>query len=245
MSIGEMPDMNAEHDRIDKIVARIKLDPETAQRLNRELDAWSNKHQVGDSHVLAGIARRMLWQGKTLKEAVEEMYQQMVRERRHAYGDDLYEQMEAEGKFEPWQRWRKADTTLWKREWPEVDLYRVGRDSFNIRSIRNRRFVYNDTSGEVVFGSNNISSSSHSEEWFHSGATGKINDCTRGWIGFSGNYKNGIIHFAPPESYSSGYDTIQMFLLHGATDKTFVRGFAGLPEVTIAEALSGKLKPVL
>lgn len=119
----------------------------------------------------------------------------------------------------------------------KIELLHIGRDNFNIRTIRNRRFSYNSRSGELVLGSNNIGTSSHSQEWFDSGAQGDINDCVRGWIGFGGNYPNGIIHFAPPEQFDSGYDTLAMFMKHGATNETIVRGFANQGVMTIGEAI--------
>jgi len=121
-----------------------------------------------------------------------------------------------------------------------IELLHIGRDNFNIRTIKNRRFTYNDRTGELVLGSNNINISSHSQEWLDSGAQGEINDAVRGWIGFGGNYKDGIIHFAPPEQFHSGYDTLAMFLKHGATKETIVRGFANQGEMTIGEAILGE-----
>lgn len=122
-----------------------------------------------------------------------------------------------------------------------TSLFRQG-DSFSVRGSRNRRFVYNSRTGELLLGGSSVSRSSHEREWMESGAQGRFDDCVRGWIGWGGSYKEGIIHFAPPISsgeFNDGYEAVQMFLRHGATGSTVLRGFMGMGESTIDEKMSG------
>lgn len=115
------------------------------------------------------------------------------------------------------------------------------RDGFSVRGINNRRFMYNHRTYEILFGGSDIGISSHAEEWHDSGAKGQYDDCVRGWIGWGGRYRNGVIHFAPPITsgeFDAGYDALQMFKRHGATGKTMVRNFMGMGEKMVDDILN-------
>jgi hypothetical protein len=113
-------------------------------------------------------------------------------------------------------------------------------DNFSIRGINNRRFMFYPKSHEVMFGGSDISRSSHAEEWYDLGATGKFDDAVRGWIGYGGRYKHGIIHFAPEitgSDFNDGFDTLEMFFGHGASKETVVRNFGKRGEEPLGDIL--------
>jgi len=111
-------------------------------------------------------------------------------------------------------------------------------DGFNVRGINNRRFMYNPKTSEILFGGSDVGRSSHAQEWYDAGAKGNFDDCVRGWIGYGGKYKDGIIHFAPEVTssrFSEGYDALDMFRRHGAAGKTIVRNFVKMIEQPMDE----------
>lgn len=114
-----------------------------------------------------------------------------------------------------------------------VELFRGHPPKFPlINGSYNRRFMYHPKTGEFIFGGGDIANSSHAHEHGESGATGEFDDFVRGWIGFGGSYRNGIIHFAPgyksteiedPRAFNDLFDTLEVFLANGATKKTILR----------------------
>ena len=72
---------------------------------------------------------------------------------------------------------------------------------------------------------------SHAAEHEETGTATSFDRFVRGWVGNGGEYKDGIIHFAPPvyvqnpHQFDLAYATLQMFASNGATEKTIVRGF--------------------
>jgi len=121
-----------------------------------------------------------------------------------------------------------------------VVLLDTRRDRFSVNRINNRRFMFNPKTHEIVFGGNDISRSSHAEEWHDAGAKGDYDDAVRGWIGYGGRYKHGVIHFAPPitgSSFNEGFDALEMFFKHGATEKTIVRSFGKRGEEPLGDIL--------
>lgn len=113
---------------------------------------------------------------------------------------------------------------------------------FNFSSVDNRRFIYDPVSRRFVIGQLLPKSksvySSHSEEWFEATGSNQYFDrCVRGWFGTGGNYRNGIIHFAPPVNpYDDAvYACIKAFIASGATANTKLRGAPGSNEVTLGK----------
>lgn len=128
-------------------------------------------------------------------------------------------------------------------------IIRTRLENINILQIKNRRFMYNIQSGILILGNEaygkNIRSS-HSKEFYTSGAEGCFDDYMRGWIGTSKNYPDGIFHFAPAVSksqFDKGVDTLQMLMtLDGVNHNTIIRGFCDLPEIKIKELLPVSFK---
>jgi len=119
---------------------------------------------------------------------------------------------------------------------------------YDIHNIRNQRFMYNPKTAEMVLGTGNIDVSSHAEELEKSGARGDYDDFIRGWIGTSKQYKDAIIHFAPPllrKSFSESpalFDramkTLEHFIRNGANSNTILRNI-----ITAGEGRLGNLFP--
>ncbi len=117
-----------------------------------------------------------------------------------------------------------------------IDTYN---QKFDFLSIKNRRFVYCNKTGELVFGGNDIDYSSHSQEHYDLGVKSHIDNCARGWIGTGKDYPDGIIHFAPAYTsdiikesklFDEAFDTLSMFQKNGANQNTIVRGFGSLKQ---------------
>jgi hypothetical protein len=118
-------------------------------------------------------------------------------------------------------------------------------DGFSVKGINNRRFMYNPKTSEILFSGSNIDKSSHAQEWYDVKVKGNFDDCVRGWIGWGGSYRNGVIHFAPPivgANINTGFDALLMFKRHGASDKTIVRGFGERREQSMEEVLNPSQK---
>ena len=115
-----------------------------------------------------------------------------------------------------------------------VLLIDTRRASFDVRAIKNRRFLYEPQTKTLILGyqyrGKNLISS-HAEEHADSGAKEPFDRFIRGWIGTGRDYKNGVIHFAPnidgqnPEQFDRTYSTLEMFRENNANGKTVVRGF--------------------
>jgi len=118
--------------------------------------------------------------------------------------------------------------------------------SFTINDIRNRRFMFSPDTGELILGRQYKGSklyASHAAEHEETGTATPFDSFVRGWVGNGGEYKDGIIHFAPPvyvqdpQQFDRAYSTLQMFASNGATDKTIVRGFGPVWEQPLEEIL--------
>lgn len=106
--------------------------------------------------------------------------------------------------------------------------------SFTIIDIRNRRFMFSPETGELILGRQYKGTklyASHAAEHEETGTATPFDSFVRGWVGNGREYKDGIIHFAPPvyiqdpQQFDQAYATLQMFASNGATGKTIVRGF--------------------
>lgn len=117
------------------------------------------------------------------------------------------------------------DPSIWRRRFP-----------FN--ELGNRRFMYNPDSDQMILGGAKRRGQfgSHAED-FHA-ATGSNQGYDdfymRGWVGKGGQFRNGVIHFAPPLSkkwlsnpdfFTDAYKCLDFFLHSGATPATVLRGF--------------------
>lgn len=139
-----------------------------------------------------------------------------------------------------------------QREQPDnlqSDKAFVADGSFDIKDVGNRRFLYNQKTGQLVLGrrdpvTKSGLSGSHAEDFHDSGADGNFDDYVRGWVGNSRS--NAIIHFAPPvtkeimRSYPAYADSaigvIQRFIQAGANGKTILRNFNGIHEDKLANS---------
>lgn len=145
----------------------------------------------------------------------------------------------------------------------QVELYRGAPPEFPlINGNYNRRFMYCPRTGELILGGNDVAQSSHAHEHGLSGAEAPYDDFVRGWVGFGGGYRYGVLHFAPPfrledvediAVFDRLYDTLLAFAANGASPKMVLRGAATDPNevrwgdaypdmfVTETEAKSEKL----
>ena len=102
---------------------------------------------------------------------------------------------------------------------------------FDFSSVDNRRFIFDPVSRRFVIGAQLPKSrslvGSHAEDWFDAtGSNRNFDRCIRGWIGTGGNYRNGVIHFAPPAAHNlNTLDCLSTLAKCGATKKTILRGF--------------------
>ncbi len=109
-------------------------------------------------------------------------------------------------------------------------------ECFQMRHIRNRRFMYDPKSQTLVLGKQYRQSkkviSSHAEELAAAGFTAGYDGFVRGWIGTGKQDPSGVIHFAPHiltenlALFDRAYDTLLMFAENGAAAQTCVRGFS-------------------
>ena len=137
----------------------------------------------------------------------------------------------------------------------DVMLIDTKRQIIDMLDITNRRFMYHPKSGELILGvqyKDEIWSTSHAGEHGDSGSRQPFDEFVRGWVGCSGVYNNGIIHFAPPihtefiNQFEDGYSTIKMFLNNGANGETKIRGFGTQSEFKIKKIFKVKKEePVL
>lgn len=143
---------------------------------------------------------------------------------------------------------RGADETT-----PEV----VSPGAFSLKSVKNRRFMFQPSTRVLVLGGNDIGTSSHSTDFADAHAPGNFG----GWIGTGGRYKAGIVHFAPGFSVATAHayaavrhvvdrgdddaaddfiKTLEFFVSHGGSKQTAVRGLmldADTPfETTVAKS---------
>lgn len=126
----------------------------------------------------------------------------------------------------------------------------LAKEQIDLTQIINRRFMYHPD-GWLILGCDNVVSRkellySHAQEYHE--AT-KICDLpgfdsfVRGWIGVGGEYKDGIVHFAPHiisdniELFEKAFDFIEVVLAHGFTRKAILRGFPGAWEQPICNII--------
>lgn len=120
---------------------------------------------------------------------------------------------------------------------------------FNVLDKVNRRFMYNPDTGTLVLGDSDIGGakvvSSHANEFDVSGAQGNFDDYIRGWVGAGGDYKNGVIHFAPIITAEMYNDiklkekvllSVEFFIKHGANKKTILRGVIDRGDVELGKS---------
>lgn len=130
-----------------------------------------------------------------------------------------------------------------------VDLNRTQVD---LMLIENRRFMYHPN-GLLILGAEDFLiqkgsklAKSHAEEYHEACALYALppyDDFVRGWIGVGGNYKDGIIHFAPhiPSKdiglFDKAFDFIEAALENGFSKNAVLRGFPGAWEQTIGSVV--------
>jgi len=119
--------------------------------------------------------------------------------------------------------------------------------SFNMQNIRNRRFMYNPTTGTLILGRQYAGSNiyfSHAEEYAKCNIPEPYDDFIRGWVGTGNAYKDGVIHFTPAQDYryltlfERAFDTLLMFRQNGANESTLIRGFGDVWEQPLSAVLS-------
>ena len=115
-------------------------------------------------------------------------------------------------------------------------------ESFDMKTVSNRRFMFDPVNGVLILGGDDIERDSHATEFNASKAPGSFDDYVRGWLGGAcRDYPAGIIHFAPnaPSKclwlYEKAFDTLEMFRDHGAIGETVVRGLGDVWERTVSE----------
>lgn len=120
-------------------------------------------------------------------------------------------------------------------------------EPFDLKDIKNRRFMFNPTTGEMVLGGERREKGfSHAEEHRESGAVGQFDDFIRGWVGTSKEYPSGVVHFAPPieEKYFREHPdyadevmkTLEFLAHNGATKNTVLRSVPGAREQKFGES---------
>ena len=105
--------------------------------------------------------------------------------------------------------------------------------TFDIRGVQNRRFMYNPNTGTLLLGRHipNDITMDFRRDHERMGNKEPYDDFIRGIVGYGGEYKNGVIHFISPiektegKRFNDGYSTLKMFARNGAEDDTVVRGF--------------------
>jgi hypothetical protein len=107
---------------------------------------------------------------------------------------------------------------------------------FDFSRLRNRRFMFAPSTGELILGSADVAKSSHAEEHGEVGARCVFDGFVRGWVcGLpSSTYPGGVIHFAPafredelreaPQEFERMMATLSMFREAGAASDTLLRG---------------------
>ncbi len=128
----------------------------------------------------------------------------------------------------------------------------AARQTFDLREIDNRRFLYNPDTRVLIFGEQAAirgdASGSHLEDHGNSGVYEPFDSFIRGWAGTGEAYQHGVIHFTPKisetdtELLTGANNTLQMFRENGADGDTLVRGFGSVREQALSEILSGSEK---
>jgi hypothetical protein len=120
------------------------------------------------------------------------------------------------------------------------------RQGFDIRQIRNRRFMFSPQTGTLILGRQHrrdAVTESHAEEHGRTAKDEPFDSFVRGWVGMDGGYTDGVIHFAPPipkdspEMFSNGYSALEMLASNGASKTTVIRGFSGAWEQPLSDII--------
>lgn len=113
----------------------------------------------------------------------------------------------------------------------------------------NRRFMFDAQVGEMLLGiaRGSPTNGSHATEYFDVRGTNDGYDRNlRGWVGMSGSYRNGVIHFSPPvkgpSMFDRGWKALEWFVRAGATGRTIVRGFGDQWEQRLEDIMPGLSK---
>lgn len=126
-----------------------------------------------------------------------------------------------------------------------MQLLNLKKDKIDITKIKNARFLYNSNNKELILDDDKNLDGSHAELYYNIKNTNKnFDNYIRGWIGFGGRYKNGIIHFAPPidknnyEDINAGIDFIEQMIKLGVSDKVKIRNFGYMGEIRYSDLIS-------
>lgn len=129
-----------------------------------------------------------------------------------------------------------------------VMLIQTKRESFDMRRIVNRRFMFCPETGELILGKEGVVSAkdiegSHALEHMESGTKTPYDEFVRGWVGGPYESHSGIVHFAPAikadncEDFERAWRVLDAFLQNYADGKTIVRGFGSTWEQPINRVL--------
>lgn len=130
-----------------------------------------------------------------------------------------------------------------------MEVINLKKEKVDLSLIKNTRFMYNPKTKELILDDYNCGMiGTHSELYYKAKNTNKgFDDYIRGWIGFGGGYKNGIIHFAPPvdktdyERIDAGLSFIEQMIKCGANDKIKIRNFGIMGEIRYKDLISNKM----
>lgn len=113
--------------------------------------------------------------------------------------------------------------------------------SFNVKNIKNRYFMYETTEKELILNTNGRMSDDPDNVALKVDCFG-VHYTIRGYIGFSKKYENGIIQFSPwiykGEKSEDAIDCIKMFIKNGADDNIVVKDF--VPSTRFGAPVSDK-----
>lgn len=119
------------------------------------------------------------------------------------------------------------------------------RQAFNLKQIRNRRFMYSSKYHTLILGDAKAGVKiigSHAQEFHSCNAEGNFDDYIRGWIGRnSTDYRQGIIHFAPQLCVSTMDEGLSILRILSKFDgfgkNSKVRGIQNLSECSLIDLL--------
>ena len=121
--------------------------------------------------------------------------------------------------------------------------------TFDMKEMNNRCFMFNPETGTLILGRTSLWTDvtlSPVDEYTQIGIKEPFNDFICGWVGTGGDYKEGVIHFAPPilqeytQKVDKGFSALEMFAQNGATNKTVIRGFPGEWEQPLENVISSE-----
>lgn len=117
--------------------------------------------------------------------------------------------------------------------------------TFDLKQIQNRRFMYSSKYHTLILGDSKAGremTGSHAKEFHQVEVKGVYDNYIKGWIGRnSTDYRQGIVHFAPPlyiGNFDEGISFFHMLTkVKGFGKNCKVRGFKNIPECSINELL--------